>query len=90
MADKKDDKASKGAKADKAPKPEKGDKAKQAQKGDKCQPQKADKGQKGDAGAKPRLERAFVIEFACELFSVQLFEVQRTMQRACMCRQNPL
>ena len=56
MADKKDDKASKGAKADKAPKPEKGDKAPQAAKADKAQ--KGDKAPKGEAGGeKPKAKR---------------------------------
>jgi large subunit ribosomal protein L5 len=53
MADKKDDKAPKGAKADKAPKPEKGDKAPQAAKAPK-----GDKASKGEAGGeKPKAKR---------------------------------
>jgi large subunit ribosomal protein L5 len=56
MADKKDDKAPKGAKADKAPKPEKGDKAPQAAKADKAA--KGDKAPKGEAGGdKPKAKR---------------------------------
>jgi large subunit ribosomal protein L5 len=56
MADKKDDKAPKGAKADKAPKPEKGDKAPQAAKADKAP--KGDKASKGEAGGeKPKAKR---------------------------------
>jgi large subunit ribosomal protein L5 len=56
MADKKDDKAPKGAKADKAPKPEKGDKTPQAAKADKAP--KGDKASKGEAGGeKPKAKR---------------------------------
>ena len=52
MADKKDDKASKGAKADKAPKPEKGDKAPQAAKADKAKKER-------EQAAEPRQSEAW-------------------------------